>query len=745
MNLLKIIEFCTHIINLFKMNVFKVSKSNRIFIAILTIFSLSFNCFSQKTISIENIYKDYRFEAKNLSGFIFLKDGYSYAERFYNNIIVKDIVTGEQKDILLDFNQIKSEIGSYSKFQISNNEEKILLATETENLYRSSSKSFYYVWDHVSSKLTPVLKSTKQQNPSFSPNDQKLAFVAENNLYIKDLKSGKLDQITADGKANMIVNGLPGMYDGEFAQFKAYEWSADGQYLAFIRLDESGVPDFSINYFNNEAYPTTKAHKYPKVGEHVSIVSIYVYNLATKTSKKIEIPIESDDYIPRITWTKDNYHLCVTWLNHKQNELRLYMADSQTGKVRQMYKETNTSYIDCNFSLIFLENGSEYLWSSEKDGYNHLYVYDLKGNMVHQLTKGSWDVTKVYGYDAKRGLVYYQAAKNSPMQKEVYSVNINGENTDIIAATPGTNDVQFTGNYEYYVLEYSNINRPPIYTLYENSGARNRDLETNNLLTQYQLDYMTQTVRFFNFKTSEDISLNGWIIMPPNMDTLKKYPVFMYQYSGPNDQQVTDEWKGNNYWWFQLLAQHGYIVACVDGRGTGARGEAFRKITYKQMGKYETIDQIEAAKYLSKLPYIDASRIGIYGHSFGGFIAALCILKGNDVFKTAIAVAPVTDWRWYYLVYAERYMQTEKENPDGYKDNSPINFADRLKGNLLLIHGTADDIVHFQNSIELSKALIQANKQFESFYYPNGNHSLYGGNANLHLHQKMTDYIYKNL
>lgn len=727
------------------MNGFKISKSKQNFISILAIILLSVNCFSQKTISIEDIYKNYRFETKNFAGFNFLNDGHSYVERFYNNIIVNDIVTGEQKDILLDFNQIKSEIGSYTKFQIGNNKEKILLATETENLYRSSSKSFYYVWDHVSSKLTPVLKTTKQLNPSFSPNDQKLAFVAENNLYIKDLKSGKLDQITTDGKANMILNGLPGMYDGEFAQFKAYEWSPDGQYLAFIRLDETNVPNYSINYFNNEAYPTTKAHKYPKVGEHVSIVSVYVYNLATKTSKKIEIPIESDDYIPRITWTKDNYHLCVTWLNHKQNELRLYMADSQTGKVRQMYKEANAAYIDCNFSLIFLENGSEYLWSSEKDGFNHLYIYDLKGNMVHQLTKGKWDVTKVYGYDAKRALVYYQAAKKNPMQKAVYSVNINSENTDVVAAIPGTNDVQFTGNYEYYVLEYSNINRAPIYTLYENNGKRNRDLETNNLLTEYQLSYKTQTCRFFNFNTSDSISLNGWIIMPPNMDTLKKYPVFMYQYSGPNDQQVTDEWKGNNYWWFQLLSQHGYIVACVDGRGTGARGEAFRKITYKQLGKYETIDQIEAAKYLSKLSYVDSARIGIYGHSFGGFIAALCILKGNNVFKAAIAVAPVVDWRWYSLLYTERYLQTEKENPNGFKDNSPINFADQLKGNLLLIHGTADEIVHFQHSLEFSRALIQANKQFESFYYPDGNHALYSGNANLHLHQKITEYIYKNL
>jgi len=432
-------------------------------------------------------------------------------------------------------------------------------------------------------------------------------------------------------------------------------------------------------------------------------------------------------------------------MNRHQNELELLLFNPVSKRQSSLLKEQNKYYVDIHDNLTFLKDNKHFIWTAELDGYNHVYLYDLKGNIKQQLTKGNYDVTNFYGVDEKRKLVFYQAAEDGPLNKYVFSVDLKGKNKKRLTPEKGTNGASFSSTFDYFINNHSTINQAASFKVYDVNGKYIKTLEDNANNASLMEEFGVSPVEFFDFKTSEDVTLNAYMIKPPNFDANKKHPVFMYLYGGPNSQQVTNSWKGFNYWWFQMLAQKGYIVVCVDNRGTGGRGEEFRKMTYLKLGHYETIDQIEAAKYLGNLPYTDASRIGIFGWSYGGYMSTLCLLKGNDVFKAAIAVAPVTNWKWYDSVYTERYMRTTKENPDGYKENSPVYFADRLKGNYLMIHGIADDNVHFQNSVEMANALIKANKQFDTYFYPNRNHGIYGGNTRLHLYNKMTEFLLEKL
>lgn len=461
---------------------------------------------------------------------------------------------------------------------------------------------------------------------------------------------------------------------------------------------------------------------------------------------KLDIGDMTEMYIPRMKWTQDANKLCVFKMNRHQNLLQLYIADTKSGKSSVMYEEKNKYYIDISDDLTFLKDGKHFVWSSDKDGYNQLFLIGMDGKQKVKLTTGNYDVTNLYGVDEKNKKVYFQAAEKSPMQKHVFSVDLDGKNlTNLTPSDIGSNGAQFSSTFDYFSNNHSSINSAPTYTVYDRSGKKIRTIEDNANYSKVQEEYGVSPVEFFSFTTSENIKLNGWMIKPLNFNPSRKYPVFMTQYSGPGSQSVTDSWKGTGYWWNQMLAQAGYIVVCVDGRGTGGRGEEFRKMTYLQLGHYETIDQIEAAKYMGQQSYVDKSRIGIFGWSYGGYMSSLCILKGNDVFKAAIAVAPVTNWKWYDTVYTERYMRTTAENASGYADNSPVYFADRLKGNYLLVHGMADDNVHFQHAVEMANALIKANKQFDTYYYPNRNHGIYGDNATIHLYTKMTNFIYEKL
>jgi dipeptidyl-peptidase 4 len=724
---------------------------------IFCFFFFTFSLLSaQKPITLEDIWQKYTYRTQSVAGFNFLLNGRDYTISKDNKILRYDISTGElsktdpNKGIILDLTKVGlTQIDGYT---FSSDEQKILLYNNTESIYRHSFRANYYVWDTKTQVLTPLLKDGKQMNAKFSPKGDKVAFVKDNNIYISDLQSNKITQVTTDGKQNSIINGnCDWVYEEEFSLtsgegMSALEWSPDGKRVAFLRFDESKVPEYSMQYYNDQAYPTTETFKYPKVGEVNSIVTAHIYDINSGKTVKCDTGNETDLYIPRIYWTKNPAQLCVFRLNRHQNEMELLLADATSGATKSLLKEMNRYYIETeNTNLTFLEDGKSFLWMSDKDGFRHIYKYDMTGKQTAQLTKGNFDVTEIYGIDEKRAQIYYQTAEKSPMEREIRAVGLNGKGLRTLAASEGVNDAQFSSNFDFFVLNRSTFNSAATYTVCDNNGKPQRIIEENKSIKTLQQEYGTAPVSFFNFQTSENVTLNGWMLKPTNFDATKKYPVLMYVYGGPGSQQVLNRWKGQDYWWFQLLAQKGYIVACVDNRGTGARGAEFQKMTYQQLGKYETLDQIEAAKYLGKQPYIDAARIGIFGWSYGGYMSSLCILKGNDVFKSAIAVAPVTNWKWYDSVYTERFMRTTQENAAGYRENSPVYFADKLKGNYLLVHGIADDNVHFQNSAEMVNALVKANKQFDTYYYPNRNHGIYGGNTRLHLYTKMTNFLLEKL
>ncbi len=704
---------------------------------------------AQQPITLEKIWAEYEFVPEYVSGFNFLNDGQSYTRLEGDKVVKYDLLRGRQLGVVFDGAQAANDQynGQVHSYAFSADEQKLLISTETEQIYRHSTRARYFVWDLETQTLTPVFREGKIRYATFSPQGDKVAFVYENNLYYKDLNSGEVVQVTRDGKRNEIINGATDwVYEEEFGFARAFQWSPDGQRIAFYRFDERQVPEFTMTNYKGGLYPEYVTFKYPKVGQPNSIVTIHVYHLDRKMTRQIATGDETDIYIPRIKWTRDPYLLCVFRMNRHQNRLELLLAETTTGKTSLMLEETSKWYIDIHDNLTFLADGRHFIWTSEQDGYNHIYLYDMGGQLVRQLTKGPWEVTDFYGVDEANGMIYFQAAMDSPMDRKVYAVRLDGKGRiKKLNRHDGWNSAQFSSTFDYFVNTWSTINTPPVFTVCDRNGKELRVIEGNIALRDKQRAYGVSQVEFFDFTTSEGVTLNGWMIKPPAFDATKQYPVLMYVYGGPGSQQVTDAWKGQNYWWFQMLAQQGFIVACVDNRGTGGRGAEFKKMTYLQLGHYETIDQIEAARYLGSQPWVDAERIGIFGWSYGGYMSSLCLLKGNDVFKAAIAVAPVTNWKWYDTIYTERYMRTASENPEGYEQNSPVNFADRLKGNYLIIHGMGDDNVHFQHTAEMVNALIAANKQFDTYFYPNRNHGIYGGPTRLHLYTKMTQFLHDKL
>lgn len=703
---------------------------------------------AQQDITLEDIWQRYQFTARSVPGFNFLQDGRSYTRLENNRVVQYDLTTGQQTAVLFDAAEVEAKgfYGEIDDYAFSSDESRMLIKTETESIYRRSTKAYFFVYDREDESFTPVFPQGKHMHATFNAAADKVAFVYENNLYYHDLENGEVTQVTEDGVHNEIINGSADwVYEEEFGFTRAFQWSPDGKKLAFYRFDERAVKEFTMTNYRNGLYPEYVTFKYPKVGEENSTVTIHIHDLGAATTTMAETGVDADQYIPRIKWTTDPNQLCIFRMNRWQNELELLLAEAGTGKTSLLLKEVNNYYLDIHDNLTFLADGEHFIWTSEQDGWNHIYLYDMQGELVRQITKGKWEVTNFYGLDAANETLYYQAAEESPLQRQVYRIGLDGKGKNVVAGAEGYNSAQFSSTFDYYVLNHATVNRPATYIVYDRSGKVVRTIEDNQKLVDLQKQYGVQPVEFFSFETKDDVELNGWMIKPKDFNPQQKYPVFMYLYGGPGSQQVTDNWKGQNYWWFQMLAQNGFVVACVDNRGTGARGEEFKKMTYLELGKYETIDQIEAAKYLGNLPYTDASRIGIFGWSYGGYMSSLCLLKGNDVFKAAIAVAPVTNWRWYDTIYTERYMRDEKSNPDGYADNSPVNFADRLKGDYLLVHGMGDDNVHFQHTAEMANALVDANKQFDTYFYPNRNHGIYGGTTRLHLYRKMTDFVMENL
>ncbi len=706
--------------------------------------------FAQKAITIDEIYTKFSFTTKSVSGFNFMKDGNHYSTLKNGNINKYNFTSGAPVETIFDGGTVKGIAGfsgDLEKYTFSEDESKILIESQSDRIYRHSSQLKCHVFDIKTASLTEIYPKGKIVNPIFSPDGEKVGFVFSNNLYIKNLKSNNITQITADGVKNKIINGMcDWVYEEEFSFTRAFYWSPDSKKIAFIRFDESKVPEFTMQLYMDDSYPIHETFKYPKVGEKNAAVTAWMYDISRAKAQKVDIGSLSDLYIPRIIWTKDPNKLCIVTLNRHQNHLKLHITDTKINKSSVLYEEKNKYYIDITDDLTFLKDGKHFVWSSEKEGYNQLYLFGMDGKQKVKLTTGAYDIMAFYGVDEKNNKVYFQAAEISPLQKHVFSVDLDGKNiTNLTPTSEGTNSAQFSSTFDFFSNNHSTANTAPTYTVFDRVGKKVRTIEDNINYHKLQEEYGVSPVDFFTFTTSENVKLNGWMIKPRDFNPTRKYPVFMTQYSGPGSQSVTDSWKGTSYWWNQLIAQAGYIVVCVDGRGTGARGEEFKKITYLQLGHFETIDQIEAAKYMGAQPYVDKNRIGIFGWSYGGYMSSLCILKGNEVFKAAIAVAPVTHWKWYDSVYTERYMRTTAENPKGYADNSPVYFADRLKGNFLLIHGMSDDNVHFQNTVEMANALIKANKQFDTYYYPNRNHGIYGDNATVHLYTKMTSFIFEKL
>ena len=713
---------------------------------------LSSTTFAQtKAISVADIWQDYVFSGDRVSGFNFLQDGRSFARLESNKVVKYDLKSGNRSGVLVDGEDLSGIgfPGAVENYQLSDDESQLLLATGTEQLFRRSSQSFFYVYDLASKKLTPVFSDKKHRLATLDPTGERVAFVVDNNIWIKELASGKMTQVTSDGVTNKVINGASDwVYEEEFSFSRAIHWSPDGSYLAYLKFDESKVKEFTYTDFHNGMYPEYNTFKYPKVGEENSTVSLHAFAVKSgKTKDLLTVNTSPEDewhYLPRVQWTTEGDRLTAQRMNRHQSKLELLLFDLGEDRQSTLLKEENEYYIDVHDNLTFLPNGKEFIWTSEKTGYNHVYLYEMKKGMSSQITSGDWEVTNFYGLHD--GQVYFQAAKNSPMRREVYVKSLKGRDLPRpLAAEAGVSSAQFSDTYDYFVLTHSTINSPSTVTVMDGKGSSVRQIVDNMKLQQKMKTYGYQPVEFFDFKTEEGTTLNGYMIKPGNMRDGQEHPLLMHVYGGPGSQQVMDNWRGQNMAWFQMLVQRGFVVAVVDNRGTGARGEAMKKQTYLTLGKQETEDQISAAKYLGGLDYIDKDKIGIFGWSYGGFMALHCILQGSDVFAAAISVAPVTNWKWYDSIYTERYMRTYAENKDGYDKNSPIHYADRLKGDLLLVHGMGDDNVHFQHTAEMANALIMKNKQFDTYFYPNRNHGIYGGPTRQHLYTKMTNFLLESI
>ncbi len=711
-------------------------------------------CFSanaqNKQITLDDIWKRGTFRGDYVRGFSSTESGEAYRVIENGDLIERSFKTGEKvkvydfyKDLAYDGEKL-----NVSTYRFSKDGNSMLLFTDAEKIYRRSAAYKVYLYDIKSNKTTLINKD-RILHASMSPKSDKVAFVKDNNMHLYSIASGKTIQITKDGSSNIINGNCDWVYEEEFGFTKAFQWSPNGKHIAFYKFDQTQVPEFTMMYFRT-LYPTKYEFKYPKAGDPNSSIKIGFYNVR---DNDLNYSKWEEEYIPRIKWTNYDNHLIVYTLNRHQNNLKFYSVNPITLKDEIVYEEKNKYYVEISDEITFLKSEDAFVHTSEKSGYNHIYHHNMRTGESRQITKGNWDVVKLYGVDESsegkvyedRRQIYYSSAEKSPMERNLYSILLNGNEKKVITPKKGWHDISWSKQFKYFLDNFSNVNTPSVYTLKNNKGETIRELKDNSKLKNTLANYDFSPQKLIKVKLSNSLTLNGWMIKPTNFKKGEKYPLIMFQYSGPGSQQVTNKYPGGNYWWYQMLAQKGYIVACVDGRGTGFRGEEFKKMTYQQLGKYETDDQIAAAKYFGKLSYVDADRIGIWGWSYGGYMSSICIAKGADIFKSAIAVAPVTNWRYYDNIYTERYMRTPQENPNGYDDNSPINMVDKIKGNYLLVHGSGDDNVHYQNTMEMINSLIKADVEFDSEIYPNRNHGIYGGNTRYHLYKKMTKFWLEKL
>ncbi len=723
---------------------------NQLYKLVWLLLIVSTTALGQQKITLEDIWSSGTFRAKGMDALQALKKTNQYtvlnmdrASKSYR-VDLYDFATLKKVSTLVDTKN-HPELPAIDSYQFNSDETQLLIGLNSEAIYRHSAVADFYIYDIASQKSKKVA-DYKIQEPTFSPDGKKIAYAFENNLYVYELASDKHTQITTDGKKNHRINGITDwVYEEEFAFVRAFDWNSTSTHLAYISFDETDVPEFSMDVFGKELYPTQEVFKYPKAGEKNALVSLHLYEVATQKTQSVDLSQYHDFYIARMKWTNEANTLSIQVLNRHQNKLDLLFVSANTGATRLILTETDAAYVDVTNNLTFLKDTS-FIWTSEKDGFNHIYHYDKNGKLRNQITKGNWEVTSFYGFDEKNGYVYYQSVEQGSINRDVNKIRLDGKNKVRLTNRTGVNRATFSPNFDFFINSFSSVTEPTSFSLHTSKdGKQIQSIVDNKELASKLAGYNLPTKEFFVITTEKGHQLNAYIIKPKDFDPSKKYPLLLFQYSGPGSQQVTNQWLNANDYWHMLLAQEGYLVACVDGRGTGYKGAAFKKVTQKELGKYEVEDQIDAAKVLGNYPYIDKTRMGIWGWSYGGFMSSNCILKGNDVFKMAIAVAPVTNWRFYDSIYTERYMQTPQENPNGYDDNSPINHVEKLKGSYLIIHGTADDNVHFQNATRMIRALQLANKQFDQAIYPDTNHGISGGKIRLQLYTKMTNYIKTNL
>ena len=705
--------------------------------------------------TLEDLFKNNIFQANSVYGINWMNNGQYYTSLQPSRsgkayaVVKYDITTGEAVDTLVDGSKISSSGQPllFSEYSLSADENKILLATDVENIYRRSTKANYYVYD-LQNKTVNQLHDQKVSYASFSPDGSQVAYVYDNNLYYKDLSDNKEVAITTDGKFNEIIYGSADwVYEEEFTFAKAFFWSPDSKKIAFYKFDEKDVKEFNMQVWGN-LYPQDYRFKYPKAGEDNSKIEILVHHLPENKTVQMETGDEQDIYIPRVYWTNSSDLLSIIRMNRLQNKLEILHGNVNTGQTEVILTENSETYVDIDYNdnLTYLENNKGFIRTSEENGYKHVYLYKMNGELVRQITEGTFDVDELVGYDEKRNLIYFISTEESPLERQFYRINIKGKNKEKLSKKEGVVDINMNPDFTYYIQYHSSATEPLTVTLHKApEGELIKVLEDNSSLRKTLETVNLNPKEFFTIKTEDTVQLNAYMIKPADFDPTKEYPVLMYVYGGPNSQTVLNNFSAQREMWHSYMADQGYIVVSVDNRGTGARGRDFRHVTYGQLGKYEVQDLISAAKYLGNQPYIDEDRIGIWGWSYGGYMASLAMFIGNEVFKAGIAIAPVTNWRFYDTIYTERYLKRPQDNPEGYDAYSPITHADKLKGAFLLVHGTGDDNVHFQNAVELQNALIDAGKQFESFYYPNRNHGIYGGNTRYHLFEMMTNFIMENL
>ena len=714
-------------------------------------------CAQQKLpLTLEDIIAKPTFRAASVPGFNWMNDGRYYSALEGGSLMQHEVTTGKTTQTLVPASALQVagadkplDVDGYS---FNADEQKVLFTTGTEPIYRHSARASYYVFDRGTKRLTPLSAGGKQGYATFSPDGRRVAFTRDNNVFVTDLATMKETAVTTTGVPNKFINGSTDwVYEEEFSFAQGFFWSPDSKQLAYYTFDESQVPEYDMQQWGG-LYPKEYRFKYPKAGEKNSAVGVNTYDVAAARTVKMDVGAETDQYLPRVLWTQTPGLLSIRRLNRLQNKLEILHANAATGKAAVVLTDTDPAYLEINDDdLRYLADGKQFLFASEKDGFRNLYLHEVGGRLLRQLTKGHGEVSSVAGVDEKHGFVYYTSPDAKPLERHLYRVPLKGGRPQRLSeAGAGTDAVNMSADCRYFLNTHSSAGVPAVVSLREGAtGKLVKTLEDNARLRQTLSRYNLGPLEFISFSTAEGVQLNGSLLKPANFDPAKKYPVLMYVYGGPGSQTVADNAGAGvsfrNYLWHQLLAQQGYLVVSVDNRGTGARGGAFRKSTYANLGKLETIDQGEAAKYLGTLPYVDKSRIGIWGWSFGGYMTALAMTKNADLFKMGISVAPVTNWRYYDTVYTERYLKTPQLNPSGYDDNSPVQFAQNLKGKYLLVHGTGDDNVHFQNSIAWVDAMIKADKDYQTLYYPNRNHGISGGNTTLHLYRQMTNFVTQNL